>query len=121
MNTCNNCGKIFCRKDNILRHKRSVNHQEKKLSDNFDTDQSLSEDFDTRESDNGEETVDKYDPWDSLIQKTFERFQVQFKERVDNLTNNRHIEQEEARHKAYKELKPLFSKAVMASLKLHSL
>ena len=86
------------------------------MSDNFDTDQSLSEDFDTRESDNGEETVDKYDPWDSLIQKTFKRFQVQFKERVDNLTNNRHIEQEEARHKAYKELKSLFSKAAMASL-----
>ena len=63
-----------------------------------------------------EKTVDKYDPWDGLIQKTFERFQVQFKERVDNLTNNCHIEQEEARYKAYKELKQLFRKALMASL-----
>ena len=54
MNTCDICGKIFCHKDSILLHKRNVHHQEKVLSDNFDTDQSLSEDFDTRESDNGE-------------------------------------------------------------------
>ena len=116
MNTHDICGKIFRRKDNMLRHKRNVHHQEKELPCNSDTDQYFSEDFDTTESDNEEEVVAKYDPWDSLIQKTFQRCQVQFKERVDNLTNNRHMEQEEARCKAYKELKPLFRKALVASL-----
>ena len=115
MNTCDICGEIFHRKDYMLRHKRNVHHQEKQLSNNSDTDQSLSEDFEARESDNEEETVDKYDPWNSL-KKDVERCQVQFKERVDNLTNNRHIEQEEAKHKAYKELKLLFRKALMISL-----
>ena len=100
----------------MLCHKRNVHHQDKQLSNNSDTDQSLSKDFDARESDNEEETVDKYDPWDSLIQKTFQRCQVQFMERVDNLTNNCHIEQEETRGKAYKELKLLFRKALVVSL-----
>ena len=66
MNTWDICGEIFHRKGYMLRHKRNVHHQEKQLSNNSDIDQSLSEDFDARESDNEEETVDKYDPWDSL-------------------------------------------------------
>ena len=41
---------------------------------------------------------------------------MQFKERVDNLTHNRHMAQNEDRHKAYKEIKLLFRKALMASL-----
>ena len=58
MNTCDICGRIFRRKDNMLRHKRNVHHLEKETSDNSDTDQSLSEVFDATESDNEEEAVD---------------------------------------------------------------
>ena len=69
MNTCDICGKIFRRKDNMLHHKRNVHRQEKELLE------SISEDFDATESDNQEETDDKYDPWDSLVRKKFERLQ----------------------------------------------
>ena len=65
MNTCDICNKTFRRRDNMLRHKRSVHRPEE--SENSDTDQSLAEDSDQPESEN-EETVAKYDPWDSLIQ-----------------------------------------------------
>ena len=59
----------------MLHHKRNVHHQEKELLDDSDTDQSISEDFVATDSDNQEETDDKYDPWDSLIQKKLERCQ----------------------------------------------
>ena len=100
----------------MLRHKRSVHHHQKEESESSDTDQSFSDDLDATESDN-EEAVDKYDPWDSLIQKTFERCQAGFKERVDTLTRYRRMEQEVARSKAYKELKPTFRKALMTSIR----
>ena len=77
----------------MLRHKRSVNRPEE--SENSDTDQSFAEDSDQAESEN-EETVAKYDPWDSLIQKTIEQCQSQFEAKVDRLTHNR-IGQEDAR------------------------
>lgn len=95
----------------MLRHKRSVHRQEE--SDTSETEQMLSEDSDETESDN-EEAVDKYDPWDSLIQKTFEQCRDEFEERVSNLTHKRHIDQEEARNTAYEELQPIFRKALMA-------
>ena len=38
------------------------------------------------------------------------------KERLDNLTHNHHMAQEEARHKANLEIKSLFKKALMAFL-----
>ena len=57
----------FCRKEKLLCHKSSV-HQE--VSDNSDMDQLFFEDFDATESDHAK-VVDKYDPWDSLMQKTF--------------------------------------------------
>ena len=96
----------------MLRHKRSVHRPEE--SENSDTDQSLAEDSYQSESGN-EETVAKYDPWDSLIQNTFEQCQPQFQAKVYSLTHSR-IGQEDARHKAYKELQPMFRKALIASL-----
>ena len=96
----------------MLRHKRSVHRPEE--SENSDTDQSLAEDSDQSESENGE-TVAKYDPWDSLTQTMFEQCQPQFQAKVNSLSHSR-IGQEDARHKAYKELQPMFRKALMASL-----
>ena len=52
-----------------------------------------------------------YDPWDSLIQKTFKQCQPQFQAKVYSLTHSR-IGPEDARHKAYKELQPMFRKAL---------
>ena len=94
----------------MLRHKRSVHHQEE--SDTSETEQSVLEDSDETESDD-EEAVAKFDPWDSLIQKTFEQCQDEFEERVNNLTQKRHMDQEEAQNKAFKELQPLYRKALM--------
>ena len=113
MTTCDICNKTYRRRDNMLRHKRSVHRPEE--SENSDTDQSLAEDSDQAESEY-EETVDKYDPWDSLIQKTFKQCQPQFQAKVYSLTHSR-IGQEDARHKEYKELQPMFRKALMAYLR----
>ena len=107
MNTCDICDKTFGRRDNMLRHKRSVHRPEES-----DTDQSLAEDSDQAESEN-EETVAKYDLWNSLIQKTFEQCQPQFRAKVYSLSHSR-IGQEDARNKAYKELQPMFRKALVA-------
>ena len=47
---------------------RNVHHQEKELSYNSDTDQSISERTLTQQN----QTIRKIDSWDSLTQKTFE-------------------------------------------------
>ena len=93
----------------MLRHKRSVHHQEE--TDTSDTEQMVSEDSDEIETDD-EEAVGKFDPWVSLIEKTFQQCQDEYEERVNNLTQKRHMDQEEAQNKAFKELQVLYRKTL---------
>ena len=92
----------------MLRHKRSV-HPQENLSDT-ESDHDLSEDNDNSDAEGDEN--EKYDPWESLIEKTFDLCKEEFEEYVDNLTRRRHMDQTDARRKAYKDLQPKFRKVL---------
>lgn len=91
----------------MLRHKKSVHRQE----DLNGSESDVSED--TSESSTENEAGDTYDPWDSLVQKAFDECLEEYQQEVNNLTQRQHMDQTEARYKAYKHLQPTFRKALM--------
>lgn len=101
--------KVFKRRDNMLRHKKSVHGPRDLHSSESETD--VSED--TGESSTEGEVADAYDPWESLVQRATDECREEFEQEVDNLTQRRHMDQQEARRKAYKDLQPTFRKALM--------
>lgn len=104
----------------MIRHKRRKHREQEpdsmELSDTpssdlSDTDSTDKNDTEDQLSD-GSESEYKYDPWESLITRTFDECREEFQEYVDNLIQKRHMEQTEARRRAYKDLQSTFRKTL---------
>ena len=93
----------------MLRHKRNV-HPCKDQDESEPEQMELTDDSDT------EDVVDEYDPWNSLIDKTFENCQEEFEEKVEKLMNRRGMDKTDAMHRAYEELKSSYRKSLIALL-----
>ena len=111
MNTCDICDKTFKRRDNMLRHKRNV-HSQKEDSDSDDS-MDIEPKPSTDESDS-EQHVSNYDPWDSLIQKAFERCRQEVEETVTKLSRQTSLNK--AHDRAYEELRSSYRKALANNL-----
>jgi hypothetical protein len=130
MNTaCDICLKSFKRRDNMMRHKKTV-HAEDCEPDGHDMDSSMdSEDnndhtsdedteddndytSDVEASDMEESTEDEIDPWDRVIEQAFDECQSQFEEKVAQLIKKKHLSEDDARTKAYVEMEPAYRKAI---------
>ena len=112
----------------MLRHKKNVHRGvEEKGTDVSGTESELS-DTETTESvtDNGmseadevsdtdsHASADHYDPWESVIQRAFEKCQDQFEEKVTKQIQTLPIGETEARERVYQEMRSTYRKAVGA-------
>lgn len=125
MNTCDVCLKTFKRRDNMLRHKRNKHgtiREAKNASELTDSDASGSElegetmDFDdasvTNRQSGSNGDGERYDPWDSVVQKAFEKYQDQYEEQVIKLKLQQGLSEVEARNRVYLDMRGVYRKAL---------
>jgi len=108
---CDICDKEFKRRDNMLRHKKTVHGGE-----NFDkiasrqeldsSDESTKSESDMEMAEN-EETVD---PWHDIIEHTYRILQPDFDTIANELLAEGDMSEKEARKKAFEELLPKYRK-----------
>ena len=87
---CDNCDKGFIRRDNMLRHKRTIHGADnEELADKYkdsDTEFEHDDDIDTDEDasfEEEEESLDaEEDPWNEIIVEAFEECQSKYEDRV---------------------------------------
>jgi polyhydroxyalkanoate synthesis regulator protein len=58
------------------------------------------------------DTSDMYDPWESVIQKAFEKCQEQFEEEVQKLLSKSNRNETEVKKQVYEDMKSVYRKAV---------
>ena len=95
----------------MLRHRKTIhgnkeNGEDDDMGSDVETDNQSDEDSETEEQD-----INEYDPWDSIVGKTFEKCQQQFEEEVQKLTPK--MEVEDARALAYDDMRPVYRKAAI--------
>lgn len=107
----------------MMRHKKNKHGSKEQrantVSDSELTDSELT-DSDTDHSMSGADEasvgerptdVDREDPWDSVIQKAFEKCQDQFERRVKELLHTTEITENDARQRAYLDMRAIYRKA----------
>ena len=121
MVTCEFCNRSFKRRDNLLRHKRTV-HADDFYSTEEDSEMSdFTEEPETNDSDHdslseSEHTSDdEEDPWNEIVSKAFEDCQSQYEDKVKDLIDSEDMDHKTARSKAYKEMRPVYRKALKHS------
>ena len=114
MFACDTCKKEYKRKDNMLRHRKTMhgedssNDKPKKdaLIDASDTDESDME----SDSDAMEETID---PWYDIIDYALKSLQPEFDEIALDFLNSNKSNEKQAREKAFNELLPKYRKLII--------
>ena len=95
----------------MLRHSKTIhgkkdNDKDDEIGSDVETDNQSEEDSESKE-----QVVNGYDPWDSIIGKTFEKCQQQFEEEVQKLLPK--MEVEDARAFVYDDMRPVYRKAAI--------
>ena len=106
MFTCQLCLKEFKRKDNMLRHLKTIH-------DENESDIEMSE----RDSDS-DIPVDSEDedPWDDLITESFEQCDYKYRENVKDYIKEEGVPEEEARQRIYGNMRDTYRKALANAL-----
>ena len=114
MFTCHVCEKKFSRRDNLLRHHKTMhnesdNEQEAPLSDDDPkrSDNEL-EDMSGDNSDN-EETVD---PWEGIVSKAYNRCEREFNEKVNEYVQTEELTENVARDRAFRDMRSKYRKVM---------
>jgi hypothetical protein len=103
----------------MLRHKKGAHIQYEEEADLSTSDLSESE---TESSNEEQEETDKdkrsmrasYDPWDSVVQKAFEKCEEQFEEEVTKLLHKDDMSETEARSLVYHDMRSKYRKAIIS-------
>ena len=105
----------------MLRHKKQKHGEkdteavESDLSDTETTDSGTDHgmsDADEASDTGSQSREDQYDPWDSVVQKAFDKCQDQFEEEVTKLVQRRNIDEAEARTRVYLDMRSIYIKAI---------
>jgi hypothetical protein len=119
MLTCDICSKEFRRRDNMLRHKKTIHDQKEEEED--ESEQSDSEstfpvseesDTDSDASVDAEDENEEVVPWQSIVEKAFDKCQHLYEEQVQKL-KQRQVEDSDARQQAYEDMRTTYRKAIM--------
>jgi len=115
MVVCDICKKEFKRKDNMLRHKKTVHGDY--ISDKDETNETISDDdSSTEESDmetDLDDTDETLDPWLDIIDFSYKALQPEFDAAVSELLHDGGISEKEARKRVFKELLPKYRKHLL--------
>ena len=118
MITCEFCDITFKMRDNMLRHKRTVHaddfdstEDESEMSDSTEKPETNDSDHDSL-SESEQTSDDEEDPWNDIIYQAFEECQSRYEDKIKELMDSEDIDHKTARSKAYKELRPLYRKAL---------
>ena len=105
----------------MLRHKRTVHagdldssEEESEMSDTTE-EQKTNDSYHDSLSESKHTSDDEEDPWNEIISQAFEDCQSQYEDKVKDLMDSEDIGHETARSKAYKELRPVYRKALTRS------
>ena len=105
----------------MLRHKRTFHagdldsfEEESEMSDTTEKPKTNDSDHDSL-SESEHTSDDEEDPWNEIIFQAFEDCQSQYEDKVKDLMDSEDIDHETARSKAYKELRPVYRKALTHS------
>ena len=105
----------------MQRHKRTVHagdldssEEESEMSDTTEEPKTNDSDHDSL-SESEHTSDDEKDPWNEIISQAFEDCQSQYEDKVKDLMDSEDIDHETARSKAYKELRPVYRKALTHS------
>jgi hypothetical protein len=99
----------------MLRHKKTVHSKNERVDSEEESDISEEETniASTEETDDESPvTSDMYDPWESVIQKAFEKCQEQFEDKVENLLRESNRDETEVKKRVYEDMKSVYRKAV---------
>ncbi len=117
MSSCDVCSKSFKRRDNMLRHKRNT-HIEDEQDDrgdiSSDSDENMDDDSEV-DTDNSDDSAgsESDDVWDSLIKIELCELQSAYEEKVKDVMKLKSIRESRARSDVYKEMRPLYRRAII--------
>jgi hypothetical protein len=104
----------------MLRHKKGAHTQEEEEEEADLSTTDLSESETENSTEEQEETdtdkglmSDSYDPWDSVVQKAFDKCAEQFEEEVTKLVHTDGISTSEARSHVYNDMRSKYRKAMI--------
>jgi hypothetical protein len=120
MLACDVCSKEFRRRDNMIRHKKTLHDQKEEEEDepaqsDSESTISVSEESDTDIDTSVEEEEDEneeVDPWQGIVDKAFEKCQHLYEDRVHKL-KQRHVKESDARQETYEDMIATYRKAIM--------
>ena len=95
----------------MIRHMNSMHAEAEDATERSDSETSHMEDDDGTNTDDQE--TPEYDPWESVVEKAFERCQEHFEEEVEKLIKTRHLGIDDAREEAYEDMRSTYRKAIM--------
>ena len=108
----------------MLRHKKNKHGKEKEESESELSERDISESesegamsgADEASDTDRAEGDDENDPWESVVDKAFDKCQDQFEEEVTKLIRRRNVDQTEARKRVYQDMRGTYRKAVSSVL-----
>ena len=120
MITCEICDKVFKRRDNKLRHMRTVHtddigneeEEEGDMSDSTDDPETNDSNDISLTSESQDTTEEELDRWNEIVGQAFDEWQSDYENKVNDLMESEDIDQKTARNKAFGELRSLYRKGI---------